>query len=553
MHKTWKLTLTGAAAAIAMTGAWSTAHAALCGDSDANGTIAINDVVLHLRAVTNQPGAQAAICGGAGYANCANLNGTGGVNDIVDTTLLLKRASKIANCPQDLCITPTPLAGCPGTAIIGTLQGDGTRQVTGNLVVPAGCDARLDKVTFVESGAVLTVAPGATIKGNVGDPPSTLVVKTGGRIDAVGNAGAPIVWTSAASVGTRNRQDWGGVAILGRAPVNEPGIELEGLPPDPELVYGGAQADDFSGCMSYNRIEFAGRALTPDNELNNFVMAGVGNKTRIDHIQAHFGADDCIEWFGGTVNSKFLVLSACGDDGLDTQLGVVGGVQFALVEQEANALEAAGSNGFEEDNSEFGATKTPFNNPKYCNVTALGAKYSAANPAVTNTFGILSRRGNAMTIANSIVKDFRQAGYTLRDAPTATHACTNSTTLNTVAPIGQIVNSLFNNNGSGGSVHAQDDASCPSGGACNCSATEHFALLTASKNTIGTTDASIAAIGGATFPRTNLVPAIGSLADTHPAANCTAIDSSFVDAPYIGAFEPGGADWTAGWTAFPFN
>src|SRR4051812_48514773 len=182
MYKVWKC-LAGAAAAIAITSAAPGAHAALCGDSDANGQIAINDVVLHLRAVTNQSGARAAICGGAGYDNCANLNGNGaGPGDIVDTTLLLRRASGIANCPQDLCITPTTLAGCPGTAIIGTSHPDGTRLITGNLVVPAGCDARLDANTFVADGAVLTINAGAVIKGNPGAAEvPVLVVKPGGR------------------------------------------------------------------------------------------------------------------------------------------------------------------------------------------------------------------------------------------------------------------------------------------------------------------------------------------------------------------------------------
>src|SRR3954453_17113603 len=116
MHNVWKH-LAAAAAVITALSTAPGAHAALCGDSDANGQIAINDVVLHLRAVTNQPGARASICGSQGYDNCANLNGNGaGPGDIVDTTLLLRRASGIANCPQDRCITPTTLAGCPGTA-----------------------------------------------------------------------------------------------------------------------------------------------------------------------------------------------------------------------------------------------------------------------------------------------------------------------------------------------------------------------------------------------------------------------------------------------------
>jgi hypothetical protein len=114
-----------------------------------------------------------------------------------------------------------------------------------------------------------------------------------------------------------------------------------------------------------------------------------------------------------------------------------------------------------------------------------------------------------------------------------------------------IENTLFNDNG----VLAANHSSCPGGGGggCTCSSTEHMALLQASRNVLDTANGAIAAIGGHTFPPTALVPAGGSLAATHPAADCTQIDSSFVNAPYMGAFQPGGADWTAGWTDYSIN
>lgn len=539
MHKTWKGLVAGAVAAFAVTSIASTAQAAKCGDLDNNGTVAINDVVLHLNAVNGSP---APICGGAGYANCANLDGKGPIpSDTNDVVLELNKASGIVNCKPDQCVNETVLS-CSGATNIPTVASGQ------NVFVPKTCDARITGQTFVNAGGILNIEKGTTIKATAGSPVSTLIVKPGGRINSTGTPAEPIVFTSAGAVPASG--DWGGVNLLGKAPVNQPGITLEGLPADPSLVYGGTDGNDFSGCVQYTRVNFGGRELTPDNELNNVTFAGVGRKTIINHVQAHRGFDDDFEWFGGTVNTSFLVASACGDDCFDTQLGTVGGVQFGVAMQEAESVETPGSNGFENDNSEFGFNNTPINNPKYCNITALGAKYSGANPGTTNQLGILSRRGNAITIANSIVKDFRQAGYQLRDPETAVHACTSPAALNTTAPIGQIINSLFNNNGPSGSVHALAHSTCPNAGPCTCSSEEHFALL-AAKNTIGTSDASIAAIGGGSFPRTNLVPAGGSLAATHPAADCTLINSSFVAANYIGAFQPGGADWTAGWTAFP--
>ena len=543
MHKIWKGMLIGAAATLAVGQATPMAFAAICGDSDNSGGVAINDVVLHLRVVSGIDAA-ASLCGNMGYANCANLNGDGaGTTDISDTVLLLRKASSVANCPSDECLARTVLAGCPGTAVLPS-------NITGNLVIPAGCDARVQGITNVAAGAVLTVEPGAVVKGNIASPPSVLVVRPGGRINAVGTAGSPITWTSANTPGTRAKEDWGGIVLLGSAPVNEPGISIEGIT---DGFFGGNEVDDFSGCMSYNRIQFSGRDLTPDNELNLFQMAGVGNRTQLDHIQAHIGADDAIEWFGGTVNMSYVVASAAGDDSFDHQLGWTGGLQFGLIAQRAVDVESGGSNGFEMDNSEFGADNLPRSAGKYCNVTAIGVKYSGDNAGVTNQFGVFSRRGNAMTIANTIVKDFRNGGYQLRDATTATRACVNPTTLNTTAPVGVIQNSLFTDNGATGNEHAVDHSSCPSGGACTCSSTEHFALLQAQRNVLATANAAVEAIGGNTFPPTNLVPAPGSLPATHPAANCTQINGSFVNAAYIGAFEPGGADWTAGWTEYPAN
>jgi hypothetical protein len=543
MHKILKGMLIGAAATMALGQAAPRAFAASCGDSDNSGGVAINDVVLHLRVVSGIDAA-AGICGNAGYANCANLNGDGaGTTDISDTVLLLRRASSVANCPSDQCLTRTVLAGCPGTAVLPTL-------ITGNLVVPAGCDARVNGLTDVAAGAVLTVEPGATIKGNIANPPSVLVVRPGGRINAVGTAGQPITWTSAATPGSRAKEDWGGVVLLGSAPVNEPGISIEGLT---DGLFGGTKVDDFSGCMSYNRIQFSGRDLTVDNELNLFQMAGVGNRTQLDHIQAHLGADDAIEWFGGTVNMSYVVASAAGDDSFDHQLGWTGGLQFGLIAQRAVDVESGGSNGFEMDNSEFGADNLPRSNGKFCNVTAIGARYSADNPGVSNQFGVFSRRGNSMTIANTIVKDFRNGGYQMRDASTALRACVNNTTLNTTAPVGVIQNSLFTDNGAGGTTNAVNHSSCDTVGECSCTTTEHYALLEAQRAVLSTANAAVEAIGGNTFPPTGLVPVAGTLPDTHPAADCTQINGSFVSAPYIGGFEPGGADWTAGWTEYPAN
>src|SRR4029434_11337131 len=87
--------------------------------------------------------------------------------------------------------------------------------------------------------------------------------------------------------------------------------------------------NDSSGIVRYVRVEFAGRLLSIDNELNIFTMTGVGAVTTVDHVQAHIGLDDAVEWFGGTVKSRYLVASGSADDMFDWQIGFTGSVQYA--------------------------------------------------------------------------------------------------------------------------------------------------------------------------------------------------------------------------------
>jgi hypothetical protein len=56
------------------------------------------------------------------------------------------------------------------------------------------------------------------------------------------------------------------------------------------------------------------------------------------------------------------------------QLGTRGGLQFGVIAQRLQNVESGGSNGFENDNSEFGFNNgPPFNEPKYCNVDRRSA------------------------------------------------------------------------------------------------------------------------------------------------------------------------------------
>ena len=142
----------------------------------------------------------------------------------------------------------------------------------------------------VQNGATLVIAAGTYLYGDAPTKASIIVLR-GGKIYAKGTASDPIVFTSRNPVGSRAAGDWGGIVILGNATINtNSGVDtaaIEGF--STNYYYGGNNDDDSSGCLSYCRIEFAGIALAPNNEINSLTMGGVGRKTQIDHIQVEDG------------------------------------------------------------------------------------------------------------------------------------------------------------------------------------------------------------------------------------------------------------------------
>jgi hypothetical protein len=206
-----------------------------------------------------------------------------------------------------------------------------------------------------------------------------------------------VVFTSDPTPGSRAPGDWGGVVLNGRAPINVPGGvgSSEGLPPG-EALFGGNEPNDSSGLIRFTLIEYSGIEFSTDNELNVFTQNAVGRGTVVDHIQANAGFDDCIEWFGGTVNGKFLVSSGCRDDLFDWQLGYTGSVQFGLGIQNATISTGSGRNGFEGDNNSGGQDFLPRSNPNFCNMTVIGSKGQGDTTAGRS--GALLRLGTAGVI-----------------------------------------------------------------------------------------------------------------------------------------------------------
>lgn len=232
---------------------------------------------------------------------------------------------------------------------------------------------------YVRAGAELTIEAGTVIFGDKVSK-SALIINRGAKIHAVGTAAKPIVFTSNAPKTFRNYGDWGGVVILGKSANNQNATQnIEGITASgtEDGVYGGTDDADNSGELQYARIEFAGIALSTDNELNGLTLGSVGSGTKIDHIQVSYSGDDSYEWFGGTVNSTYLIAYRGWDDEFDTDFGYRGFNQFLVSFRDPNIADKSASNGFESDNNAQGDGKTPLTAATFANVTFFGPQMYA--------------------------------------------------------------------------------------------------------------------------------------------------------------------------------
>ncbi|AZI20677.1 hypothetical protein [Chryseobacterium taklimakanense] len=305
------------------------------------------------------------------------------------------------------------VSGLPVTTVSGNI----TSNTTWSGVV------ELDGIVRVKDGATLTIQPGTFIKAKPhADTSATgvLVVTKTGKINAVGTATQPIVFTSYNlldnnSSTTASPKDFGGVILLGDAPVNT-GVNtnlIEGIDVGQtnieEFHYGGSNAAHNAGSMQYVRIEYAGRIIGDGNEINGLTCGGVGSGTTLDHIQVSYGADDAFEFFGGTVNASNIIAFAQDDDGFDFDLGYTGTINNALALADINSSHAGvptkpDSNGIELDNNAAGAFTALLTHPTINNLTIVGVE----NGTDGNLFksGILVRRHGQLTLNDAVVTGY---------------------------------------------------------------------------------------------------------------------------------------------------
>jgi hypothetical protein len=397
----------------------------------------------------------------------------------------------------------------------------------------------------------LTIESGTTVKGKkspVRPAPSTLIFRRDSKINAVGTSAQPIVMTSDQPAGSRAPGDWGGLVINGRGPVNCPGNEClaEGLDSVP---FGGTETNDSSGIFRFLRVEFAGKIVSTDNELNVITMNGLGRGTTADHIMANQGLDDTIEWFGGNINMKFLVSGGSADDNFDWQLGTTGAFQYGFAWQYAPNLQNTGNMGWEADNNENGRDLLPRSKPRFCNFTLVGARGQAGQDAAQESYGWLARQGTAGQIGNSIVTNFKSAGIQLRDPETAAVACNAGPTLT-----GQLLmkNSSFFGNGTGGTVQCLDHSSTTG---ANCSSCSLYNLWkTQASGPVFEADPQFVNLNPTNYTGATPDPRPQNAAFTNNNFDCKTFDSTFDTTGYVGAFQPGQPIWmTAPWVSFAIN
>lgn len=269
-------------------------------------------------------------------------------------------------------------------------------------------------IVYVTNGATLTVAPGITVYGELSTK-GALVITRGSKIMAEGTKDKPIVFTSEAAEANRRSGDWGGIVLLGKASTNasynnqagvgavEGGINnSEGL----GLFGGGDSPDDNdnSGVLKYVRIEYAGFAYLPDNELNSLTLGGVGRGTTIDYVQTTYALDDAVECFGGTVNISHFITYKTLDDDFDTDNGYRGKVQFGIVLRDSSRADISKVEGWESDNDANGSNLTPQTGAVYSNMTVIGPRATTSNTGSSLYLaGAQIRRNSSISIFNSAI------------------------------------------------------------------------------------------------------------------------------------------------------
>jgi hypothetical protein len=446
----------------------------------------------------------------------------------------------MASCSSKDPIDPVVVPPTDDTSKVVVVTGD----ISSNTEWTADKKYLIKGFVYVTNGATLKINPGTVVFGDKASK-GTLTVTRGAKIDAQGTVDKPIIFTSNQAAGARREGDWGGVILLGSAPVNPTGGEakIEGglvatntADEKKYIWYGGTNADDNSGTIKYARIEFGGIAFTPDNEINGLTFGGVGRGTTISYVQVYRSGDDAFEWFGGTVNCDHLVAAYSWDDDFDTDFGFSGNIQFGVCLRVKTVADQSGSNGFESDNDANGSNNTPQTKATFSNMTIVGPIQGSSGSGLNANYqnGAQIRRNSSMSLHNSIVMGFPVGLYIDDTKGTATSGNATAGTL-------KFANNLI--------------AGCPIKLKASTASFDIAAWVAASGNTLLDSTQQIALVDpfkftaalSAQIGRPNFLLASGSPAAS--GAVFTGLPAFFQTVAYKGAFD-GSTDWTNSWTTW---
>lgn len=261
-------------------------------------------------------------------------------------------------CESGTCDCPEGFTGSDCSEV-ATNEGETlSGNITSDKVLAGNAIHNVNGYVFVTNGATLTIEPGAILKFAEGNETaaSALIITIGSKIMAQGTANSPIIMTSVldnisvgASSGTsldeNDIQKWGGLIVLGDAPVSVKNTDIigniEGIVAEGGLgEYGGSNAASNSGVISYVSVRHGGVSIGDDNEINGITLGGVGTGTTVNNVEVVANFDDGIECFGGTVNISNALVAYQGDDAIDLDQNYSGTIDNFVVIQGAGGDEA---------------------------------------------------------------------------------------------------------------------------------------------------------------------------------------------------------------------
>lgn len=287
-------------------------------------------------------------------------------------------------------------------------------------------DSQEEFTSVVNAGVTLTIEAGTDIRAF---DDGTLYVTRGSKLIAEGTEAAPITFSSLDS-GYDGMGEWGGVIIAGFAPQFGPGgtgacytgdnnwcnVDGEGGA-EVSSVFGGRLPADDSGTIKYVRIAEGGKVAGPNNEINGLTLQGVGHGTEISYVQVHNNLDDGVEWFGGTANLKYAVLTGNDDDDIDFDEGYQGNIQYAIV-QKSNNPAPVGSNdprGIEANSSDD--EYVPETSAVLANVTVIGGAVNNNGDSAKGAQPGMRLRGSlTVEVHNTAVQNFDKGCIRIDDS-----------------------------------------------------------------------------------------------------------------------------------------